>query len=231
MLENSRAMNVDCIAYDLEYCVVPSRKQEARSNIHRFLQTRSAGVKENAVRINAVDTGLALHDLTEVLKAPCLDTIIVPKVNSPSDLTFVTDVIRHTLPDRHTEDPSNRSAPPVNILALVESARAVTDLNSICRASPYLSGLIFAAEHFAFDLSLTRTPSLLEFLYARSAITTACRAYNLPSTIDLACPSWQGAEAQQRLKEECIGGKNLGFNGKQCIHPSQVPVVQIAFRA
>ncbi len=155
----------------------------------------------------------------------------MPKVNSPSDLHFVTDVIRHTLPDRHTENPSNRSAPPVNILALVESARALTDLNSICRASPYLSGLIFAAEEFASDLSLTRTPSLLEFLYARSAITTACRAYNLPSTIDLACTSYKGDEGQRRLAEECIGGKNLGFNGKQCIHPSQVQYVQKAFGA
>ena len=70
MLENTRAFNVDCIAYDLEFCVVPSRKQEARNNLYRFLQTRSAGVKENAIRINAVDTGLALHDLTEVVCPP-----------------------------------------------------------------------------------------------------------------------------------------------------------------
>lgn len=79
------------------------------------------------------------------------------------------------------------------------------------------------------DLSLTRTPSLLEFLFARSAIATACRAYNLPSTIDLVCTSYRGVEGQQRLKEECIGGKGLGFNGKQCIHPGQVEVIQDAF--
>ncbi|KAL8750043.1 MAG: hypothetical protein Q9199_007319 [Rusavskia elegans] len=229
MLDKSRGLSVDCIAYDLEDSVTPSKKPEARSNIRHFLQTRSAGVKENAVRINAVDSGLALDDLTEVLKTPSLDTIVVPKVNSPSDLVFVTDVIRHNLPERHTGNPSRTIAPPLNILALVESARAVTDLTSICRASPYLSGLIFAAEDFALDLSLTRTPSLLEFLFARSAIATACRAYNLPSTIDLVCTSYRGVEGQQRLKEECIGGKGLGFNGKQCIHPGQVEVIQSAF--
>ncbi|KAI4225721.1 MAG: hypothetical protein L6R36_003684 [Xanthoria steineri] len=229
MLDKSRGLSVDCIAYDLEDSVTATKKPEARSNIRHFLQTRSAGVKENAVRINAVDSGLALDDLTEVLKSPGLDTIIVPKANSPSDLFFVTDVIRHTLPERHTKDPSKATAPPINILALVESARAVTDISSICRASPYLSGLIFAAEDFALDLSLTRTPSLLEFLFARSAIATACRAYNLPSTIDLVCTSYRGVEGQQRLKEECIGGKGLGFNGKQCIHPGQVEVIQNAF--
>lgn len=153
----------------------------------------------------------------------------MPKVNAPSDLHFVTDVIRHTLPERHVEGSRASSAPPLNILALVESAKAVTDLSSICKASPYLTGLIFAAEDFALDMSLTRTPSLLEFLFARSAIATACRAHNLPSTIDLVCTSYKGAEGQQRLEEECVGGKGLGFNGKQCIHPSQVEVVQKTF--
>ena len=153
----------------------------------------------------------------------------MPKVNSPSDLIFVTDVLRHVLPERHTENASRTLHPPISILALVESARAVTDLTSICKASPYLSGLIFAAEDFALDMSLTRTPSLLEFLFARSAIATASRANNLPSTIDLVCTSYKGVEGQQRLEEECVGGKGLGFNGKQCIHPSQVEIVQNAF--
>ncbi|KAL8712724.1 MAG: hypothetical protein Q9225_006884 [Loekoesia sp. 1 TL-2023] len=230
MLDKARGLNVDCVAYDLEDSVTPSRKPEARSNIRHFLQrSRPAGIKENAVRINAVQSGLALHDLTEVLQAPDIDAIVVPKVNSPSDLRFVTDVIRHTLPERHTEGSPATNVPPIQLLALIESAKAVTDLSSICRASPYLSGLIFAAEDFALDLSLTRTPSLMEFLFARSAIATACRAYNLPSTIDLVCTSYKGTEGQQRLREECLGGKGLGFNGKQCIHPSQVENVQRAF--
>lgn len=121
------------------------------------------------------------------------------------------------------------TAPPIKLLALIESAKALTELSAICKASPYLSGLIFAAEDFALDLSLTRTPSLTEFLFARSSIATACRAHELPSTIDLVCTSYQGVEGLQRLEEECIGGKGLGFNGKQCIHPSQVDVVQKAF--
>jgi citrate lyase subunit beta-like protein len=100
------------------------------------------------------------------------------------------------------------------------------NLNEICQASPYLSGLVFAAEDFALDLSITRTPSLSEFLYARSAITTASRAHNLASTIDLVCTSFRGEEGLRNLEEECINGKNLGFNGKQLIHPSQVEICQ-----
>ncbi len=70
MLDKSRGLSVDCIAYDLEDSVTASKKPEARTNIRRFLQTRSAGVRENAVRINAVDSGLALDDLTAVVRSP-----------------------------------------------------------------------------------------------------------------------------------------------------------------
>jgi len=140
-------------------------------------------------------------------------------------------VIRHALPSRHPSafTSSTSSSPPLNILALIESAKALSDLSSICKASPYIQGLIFAAEDFALDLSLTRTPSLTEFLYARSAIATACRAHSLPSTIDLVCTSYKGEQGLKTLEEECLGGKGLGFNGKQCIHPSQVEVAQKAF--
>jgi citrate lyase subunit beta-like protein len=70
---------------------------------------------------------------------------------------------------------------------------------------------------------------LTEFLYARSAIATAARAHNLPSTIDLVCTSFRGPEGLKTLEEECLQGKGLGFNGKQCIHPSQVEVAQRTF--
>ena len=131
------------------------------------------------------------------------------------------------LPARHpTATSSQSSGPPLRLLALIESAKSVSNLSEICKASPYLSGLIFAAEDFALDMSLTRTPSLSEFLYARSAIATACRAHDLPSTIDLVCTAYKGEQGQKTLEEECIGGKGLGFNGKQLIHPIQVEICQ-----
>lgn len=43
------------------------------------------------------------------------------------------------------------------------------------------------------------------------------------------CTSYKGREGQKTLEEECLGGKRLGFDGKQCIHPSQVDTVQRAF--
>lgn len=154
----------------------------------------------------------------------------MPKVNSAADLHFVTDVIRHLLPDiTPPRGLSTVGRAPIRILALIESAKALCSLNEICSASPFLSGLAFAAEDFAADLSITRTPSLSEFLYARSAIVTACRAHELSSAIDLVSTKVKGACDIAELEDECLAGRGLGFSGKQCIHPSQVRIAQNAF--
>ncbi|KAF2498536.1 beta subunit of citrate lyase [Lophium mytilinum] len=232
MLDKSRGLKVDTIAYDLEDSVTPNKKEEARQNLRHLLQQpRAAGIREQAVRVNSVESGLALADLQEVLQSPNLDALVLPKCNSASDLHFLTDVLRQTLPARHPSTPSSSTTdpPPIRLIALIESAKAIQNLPSICAASPYLSGLIFAAEDFALDLSITRTPSLHEFLYARSAIATAARAANLASTIDLVCTAYSGAQGLKTLEEECLNGKGMGFNGKQAIHPSQVEVCQRVF--
>ncbi|KAJ5374709.1 Pyruvate/Phosphoenolpyruvate kinase [Penicillium concentricum] len=226
-LDKSRSLTADCVTYDLEDSVTPHMKAEARSLVRRAIdQAAPPGIRERAVRINSVDSGLALGDLTEVLQSPNLTTIVIPKVNSASDLTFVTDVITHTLSQ---QPPTERT--PISLLALVESAKSLTNLSQICAASPLLQGLVFAAEDFALDLSITRTPSLTEFLFARSAIATAARAADLPSTIDLVCTAYKSADGSPPdvLQEECRDGRRLGFNGKQCIHPSQVKVADQIF--
>ena len=228
MIAKSIGLKSDNVTYDLEDSVTPALKDTAREQLKEHfssLTSRPSGIKELGVRINAVSTPFALQDLTALAGSELLDAVVVPKVQSASDLTFVTDVLRQVAPHRHAEDSEN----PIKILALIESAKAIMNLQSICEASPYLSGLIFAAEDYALDLSIKRTPSLTEFLYARSAIVTAARAAELPSAIDLVCTSFRGDEGIARLEEECKGGSAMGFNGKQCIHPSQVEVAQRLF--
>jgi citrate lyase subunit beta-like protein len=225
-LEKSRSLAVDSIAYDLEDSVTINKKPEARANILTILnRDRAPSIREQAVRINSVSSGFALQDLTAVLQAKHLDALVVPKVDRPSDLHFVTDVLRQALPERHAPGSTN----PVKIIALIESARAITDLKEICAASPYVSGLTFAAEDFALDLSITRTPDLHEFTYARSAIVTAARAFGIPSALDLVSTTFRGEEGTNALRRESENGRRFGFNGKQCIHPDQVGLVQDVF--
>ena len=68
MLDKSRGLTADCVAYDLEDSVTSNRKAEARSAIRKFLeQPRADGIKESAVRINAVGTGLEADDIEAVV--------------------------------------------------------------------------------------------------------------------------------------------------------------------
>jgi len=261
MLQKSLSLTPDTLMYDLEDSVAAHLKPAARTTLAAFLSPSAAPSPssssafpsrprpEIAVRINAPSTPHALADLTDLLThgSHNIDALVVPKVDSAADLTFVTDVLRQLLPARHSPHPPAGSKPPIRILALVESARAVTDLRAICAASPYLAGLVFAAEDFALSLSLTRTPSLTEFLFARQSLVTHAAAAGLPSIIDLVHtsysrlpptlpadatapnPEWLADAPTRSLVAECARGREMGFTGKQCIHPSQVALVQAAF--
>ncbi|KAL6918452.1 hypothetical protein FSHL1_009888 [Fusarium sambucinum] len=247
MLTKTQSLSVDSVIYDLEDSVAPESKATARGLVARhlaesFMSSSSRSPKEVAVRINAVETGLALEDLTEVLKlGKHVDTIVVPKVQSPADLHFVADVARHVAPHRPLSigSLSGTSKPelgsdtrPLNILALIESARGLSDINAICRAAPVtgLSGIAFAAEDFATDLDLKHLPDRRELLFARSSIVTAAFAHNLPSVIDLVSVGIPTDKvSREELEQASHDGRALGFTGKQCIHPLQVDVVQKAF--
>ena len=68
MLDKSRGLTADCVAYDLEDSVTSNKKAEARFTIRKFLeQPRADGIKECAVRINAVGTGYEADDIEAVV--------------------------------------------------------------------------------------------------------------------------------------------------------------------
>ncbi|KAK4158176.1 Pyruvate/Phosphoenolpyruvate kinase-like domain-containing protein [Chaetomidium leptoderma] len=228
-LAKSLTLTSDNVTYDLEDSVTASMKPAARTALQEHLTSLSSRkettMSEIAVRINAVSTPDALADIAAVAALPALDTLVIPKVNSAADLLLVEDAIRQAAPDRA----SSSSSRPIKLLALIESARAIMDLRAICAATPNLRGLIFAAEDFALDLSLRRSPRMREMLYARSAIVTAARAYRLESVIDAVCTRLSDPRQPQRQLDECRNGSGMGFNGKQCIHPAQVPIVQHLF--
>lgn len=151
----------------------------------------------------------------------------MPKVQSKADLHFIADVIRHTAPDR---GPQNGR--PLHIIALIESALGLSNIHSICREGRCLglSGLGFAAEDFAADLSLAHLPDRRELLFARSSLVTAARAHSIHSIIDLVSTSIPSdAKGEADLASDSMEGRALGFNGKQCIHPLQVGIVQARF--
>ncbi|KAJ4295733.1 hypothetical protein N0V88_004435 [Collariella sp. IMI 366227] len=161
MLSKSLRIPSDNLTYDLEDSVTPSLKPVARTALLAHLNpsfTRPPHTNEIAVRINALSTPHALADLEAIASLPAVDTIVIPKVSSAADLKFVSDVLAQA-------EASSRwfcRRKPINLLALIETARGVMDLREICTDE-----------------------RVGEFAYARSAIVTAARAFGMESAIDL----------------------------------------------
>ncbi|BFZ61123.1 hypothetical protein YB2330_002181 [Saitoella coloradoensis] len=172
--------------------------------------------KEICIRINGVGTGEEIRDI-EAIAPYDFDSVCIPKVHSADEIHIIQTLLTSCLgPER---------ASKIHIIALIESARAILSLPSIASSSPQLRGLVFAAEDFCADTGIRRSEGGQELLYARSAVVTACKAFNLQA-IDMVCTNLTDPEV---LRRECEQGSAMGFTGKQLIHPSQIPVANAAF--
>lgn len=217
-IEKAAALDVDGIILDLEDGVSANRKDEARQIIAGALTTIDFGRSERLVRINPFYTGRAEADLAAVLPAGP-DTIIVPKVDSPAILHRVNEILDQV------ESAARRQRNSIEVIALVESAKAFVALKEICQSSARLKGLIFGAEDLTADAGMTRTPAGTELLYARSMLALHAAAYDLQA-IDMVQTNFTDLE---RLTTEARQAAELGYAGKQVIHPAQIAPVQKVF--
>lgn len=210
-------VGVDSVCMDMEDGTAANRKAEARQTIARALQELDFGASERLARINGVGTRLEADDLAAVLPHRP-DGIVLPKAETPEQVAWVSEKI---------EAAELKHGWPVNsirMILVVESARGILNLKELA-AHPRLDALIFGAEDFSASVGATRTPEALEVLYARSALVTAAAAYGLQA-IDLVTVDFRNIDQARR---DALFGAQLGYTGKQVIHPAQVEPVQAAF--
>ncbi len=113
----------------------------------------------------------------------------------------------------------------IALLVLIETARGVVNLKEIASSDPRLQALIFGAEDLAGDMGLVRTRAGFEIAYARSAVSVHAAAFGLQA-IDIV---YMELKNPVELKVELKQGAQMGYTGKQVIHPNQVAPVQEAF--
>lgn len=217
-IEKAAGLDVDGVILDLEDGVSANRKGEARMMVARALTTLDFGHSERLVRINPFNTGRAEADMEVVLMSRP-DTVVVPKVDS-ADVLFKVDEILSKAESRCNFDQNT-----FEVIALIESAKGFVNLSSICVASPRLKGLIFGAEDFTADAGMTRTTAGAELLYARSKLAMYAAAFELQA-IDMVQTNFNDIEL---LTAETRQAVELGYAGKQVIHPAQIEPVQTLF--
>jgi citrate lyase beta subunit len=217
-IQKASQLGVDCVCMDMEDGVAVSRKPAARETIAEALRTIDFGSSEKLARINAVGSGLEAEDLDTVLPAHP-DGIVIPKVESAEQIAWVSAKITAQEHARAWEIGS------IGLIVIVESARGIVNLEKIAGADSRLQALIFGAEDLAGDIGATRTPAGWEIFYARSAVLLNAAAFGLQA-IDLVFMDLYDLDG---LRKEAVTGAQMGFTGKQVIHPNQVGPVQEAF--
>ena len=217
-INKAASLGVDSVCLDMEDGVALNRKIEARQTIAQALGRVDFGATERLARINPVGSGLEIDDLWAVLPSRP-DGIVLPKVDDPDQVNWAS---------REMAAFERQAGLPVGSLALivlVETPRGVINLPHIAAAASRLQALIFGAEDLAGSLGATRTPEAWEVHYARSAVVLHAAAFNLQA-IDMVYIDFHDISG---LRREALQGAQMGFAGKQIIHPNQVAPVQESF--
>jgi citrate lyase subunit beta-like protein len=224
MIGKSAKINADVVIYDLEDSISPSAEDKigARERLGNFLAKQDEKFRKRvAIRVNDINTPFFQGDIQMTLRHQ-VGALVLPKIHSSQDLHHVSRQIH-----LHTKSES-----PLHIIASIESARGLWNIGEIAAwkseygiLGGHLGALLFAAEDYCADTSIIRSPSRHELLYTRSQVVVAAKAFGLEA-IDMVCINYQDYDY---LKDECQDGRRLGFDGKQAIHPNQVPLIQEAF--
>lgn len=226
-LEKAGTSGADALILDLEDSVAPVNKGAARVFVAAYLRARPRLQRQTQlwVRINPLDTSLALEDLCAIVGA-APDGVMLPKANGPGDaqrLSHYLDAL---------EAQSEIGAAPIKILPVAtETAIAPFNLGAYSSAGlTRLFGLTWGAE----DLSAAMGASTnidssggwaLTYKLARSLTLLAAHAAGVQA-IETLYTDFHDTEG---LKSSCRAARAEGFTGRIAIHPAQVAVINESF--
>ncbi len=239
-------LGADIVFLDLEDAVAPDDKERARANVIDALLTQDWTSCAVSVRVNGLDTHWCYRDIVDVVEqaGEMLDTVLVPKVGSPSDVEFAA-----TLLDQ-IEQRNGWPAGRIGIHILIETAKGMANVEAISRARPdRLEAMVFGVADYAASVRarttnigganpdyavLTdrrRTTGARElhwgdqWHFGISRMVAACRAEGL-RPIDGPFGDFEDAEGFRAAARRAAA---LGCEGKWAIHPSQVALANEVF--
>jgi citrate lyase subunit beta/citryl-CoA lyase len=216
-VEKALSLDADAVILDLEDAVAIAEKSATRAAVAAALGRPRHG--RLYVRVNAIDTEFCYGDLLAVAQAG-LNGIILPKAESAGGIATIDWLLAQLERDR---DLPNRT---IELIPIIETARGLQQIDAILSAGQRVRRVAFGAGDFTLDLNTAWTRNETELAHARAVIVTASRAAGIDAPLDtvwadLTDPA--GLEASARTALAC------GFQGKMCIHPGQITVVNRVF--
>ena len=207
-LEKAKTIPADTLILDLEDAVAPDAKAEARQQIISAVTEGGYGKREIIVRANGLDTEWGLDDIKAF--APLnVDGILVPKVSSPEDVDRASKLI----------DEAGASA-DVQLWAMMETPLAMLRAEAIAAraAGTRMTTWVMGTNDIAKEVRCAHTPDRMPMITSLGLCLLAGRAYGL----NLLDGVYNDIKDEDGFKAMCEQGRDLGFDGKTLIHPSQV---------
>ena len=208
LLQKFSKIQPDIAIIDLEDAVPDSEKQIARENLQKYAQEDKTAAT-TYVRVNALVSQHFEEDIRSI--PPQIAGIVIPKVNDASDIERATQAIE-------------RNSVSAKILVGIETVKGLMSVQDIFGTASVFAAY-FGAEDYVHDLGGLRTDGNNEVLFARTQIGISSRLFGVP-VVDQIVADFSDSE---RFMKEAQQAKSLGFTGKLCIHPSQVPLANQSF--
>lgn len=207
----------DAGVIDLEDAVPIAHKESARAQAREGAAGLLAipGGPAVYVRVNALDTPWFAGDVADGLE-PGIAGVVVPKLESADDLRAA----------RAALDAAGHDA--LAIVAGIESGRGVLEVERLLAPAPGgppVQACYFGAEDYTADIGARRTERGDEVLYARSRVALAAAVHGVPALDQVVVTVGD----EERFLADARRGRDLGYRGKLCIHPGQVPLANRAF--
>ena len=231
MIAKAAASDADAVCIDLEDAVAPDQKAASRGHVIAALRDVDFGRRTRIVRINGLDTPFAYRDVVDVVEAAGerLDSVMVPKVGSARDVIFV-DMLLTQIESGH------RIIRPIGIEAQIETAAGFLHAAEIAGASTRLDALIFGAGDYAASMGMPSSAIGERDAFDEGypgdrwhavmhGIVAAARTHGLRCMDG----PYAGYTDAAGLEQAARRARALGFDGKQCIHPAQAPIVNRVF--
>ena len=217
-VEKCLTLSTDAVILDLEDAVAQNEKESTRAVVVQALsQPRRC---QAYVRVNALSTPWSYGDIEAVVVAG-LDGIVLPKVESAADLLTAEWMISAL------ERARGLTPGAIDLMPIIETAKGYVALESIVRSGTRVKRVAFGAGDFTLDAGIRWTADETELASYRSQIVVHSRAAGLEPPIDTVWVDLRNMTGFERCVQHV---KGLGFQGKMCIHPDQIPVVNQAFR-
>ena len=217
-LEKAALLSADEIVIDLEDSVPTGLKVEARSAVVDALAGSDWAAATVSVRINAIHTPWFEDDLRAIATASRLDSIVIPKVERPADLTICAELLDSA------EGDSERVG-PTGLQALIETAAGLQAVDEISRATARLETLILGPADMSVSLGFPSPAEGPQWDYPRGAVVVAARAAGLQA-ID--GPFLQISDPEG-LADSAARARDFGFDGKWALHPAQIEPLNETF--